>query len=342
MEICGNYVLSDCDSRALQKLKSFIPEKIFDAHAHLYNTEYLPEFVGEGSIFAEQGAAADRVIYERFQSPLFLKPVKLRLNLISMPDGSMVDRSNNYRARCNAFLARHLEQHPEDVGESFVLPDDTEEEIKSLLVHPNIKGFKCYHVTALRKPTWQADIDEYLPESAWRVADERGLCITLHMVKDAALADPENLETIHGKAKKYPSAKLILAHAARGFAPWTALEGLKGLSDFSNIYFDVAAVCEPTSIFAVIKAAGADRVLWGSDFPVSMSRGKCVSVADSFIWLEKPLLEKLDVPAAAEANLVGIENLNALAQACDMLSLKRGDIEGILYYNAMKMFGIRD
>jgi len=347
MDIPGNFVVSDSDWRILRKLEDFVPEKVFDMHAHLYDTAHLPTLARPGSVFAEGDAVADRAYYTRFQCQLYPGLKRLRLNVVSVPDSLYTERANGHRARCNEFLIKHLEQNPNDVGEAFVLPEDTDGDIASLLGHPNIRGFKCYHFAAAKKPTWQAEIDEFLPESAWRAANEGNLCITLHMAKDRALADDGNIENIRDKVKKYPSAKLILAHAARGFAPWTALEGLKRLAQFDNVFFDVSAVCEPTAIFAVIKAAGADHVLWGSDFPVSMLRGKCVSIADSFLWLYLPMLMRLEPDTAAQANLsqanlVGVENLNALAQACDMLDLSRVEVENIFYHNAMGMFGLAD
>ena len=335
MEAYGNYTLAERDFKFIDTLREFIPEKVFDMHAHLFDISFLPQTGAPGSIFAECGAVADRASYERFQCPLYPKIKRLRLNVVSNPDGAMADRSNGLRARCNDFLVRHLERNPDDVGEAFVLPGDSDAEIQGLLAHPNIRGLKCYHLTAAKKPTMQAEIGEYLPESAWRAADERGLCITLHMVKDAALADPGNLGYIREKAQAYPSAKLVLAHAARGFAAWTALEGAKRVAEFPNIYFDVSAVCEPTAIFAVLKAAGPKRVLWGSDFPVSMIRGKCISLAEAFLWLEREHIEE-------QASLVGIENLNALKQACDMLDISRGSVEDIFYNNAMDMFCLAD
>jgi len=342
LTIPDDLALTDNDMRMLCKLGGFIPEKVFDIHAHLFNIEYLPNIGVPGSIFAGCGPVADKERYEELQKPLYHGVKQLRLNLVSTPDKSMSDLTNGYRSRCNEFLIEYLKHNPMDVGEAFVLPGDTDPDIEKLLGHPNIRGLKCYHLTAGKESTWQAEIDDYLPESAWRVANERGLCITLHMVKDAALADSGNLEIIRRKAKQYPHAKLILAHAARGFAPWTTLEGLKQLDNFSNIYFDVSAVCEPTAIFAVLKAAGAARVLWGSDFPVSMMRGKCISIAGTFLWLNQTELAKLGDAAAAEACLVGIENLNALAQACDMLDLNRGEVEDIFYNNAMKVFDLSD
>ena len=54
------------------------------------------------------------------------------------------------------------------------------------------------------------------------------------------------------------------------------------------------------------------------------------------------MLANLNDPVAAEANLVGVENLSALAQACDMLDLAQSDVEDIFYNNAMDLFGLAD
>jgi len=331
-------VLSESDLRMIQALRDFIPSKIFDAHAHLYDSAYLPNLSKDDALFKAFGPVTGMDEYQRFQSPLYPGLERLRLKLISMPDASMSDRSNGNRQKCNDFLVSHLEKYPEHVGEAFVLPDDTVAELKKLLIHPNIRGFKCYHSCAHRKPTWQTEIGEYLPESAWQVADEYGYCITLHMVKDHALSDTGNFAYICRMARQYPSAKLILAHAARGFAAWTVLDKVAELSDIPNIYFDISAVCEPTPIFAVLKAAGTKRVLWGSDFPVSMMRGKCISIADSFLWLYREQLQKMDSKTTFSANLIGIENLLALKQACQMLDIDRSGVEDIFYNSAMEMF----
>ena len=213
-----DFILSESDLRVLKSMYDFIPPKIFDAHAHLYDTAYGPQSAVAKLTFNVLGPIAGLDEYVRCQTPLYPGLERLRLNLVSNPDASMSDRSNGYRQKCNDFLVSQLEKYPDIVGETFVLPDDTVADIKKLLIHPNIRGFKCYHSCAQKKPTWEREIGEYLPESAWQVADENGYCITLHMVKDRALSDPGNFDYICRMAKKYPSAILILAHAARGFA----------------------------------------------------------------------------------------------------------------------------
>ena len=334
--------LAPSDFRAQERLKGFIPDRVFDVHAHVYDRAFIPNMAKPGTIEYDNipVAGADEMLSQ--QGKLY-GDVFLRANLIIFPDPAMADLSNGMREAGTQFLKKQLEKHPECVGEAFVIPSDTKEDVEKLLIHPNIRGFKCYHVTANRQgKTFDADIGEYLPESAWQVADERGLCITLHMVKKQALADPGNLDYIQKMARKYPNAKLILAHAARSFAAWTAMESVKKLKDYPNVLFDIAAVCESPSIFEVIRQAGPQRVMWGSDYPVSLMRGKCISIADSFLWLYKEQLELCASNTEFDADLVGMEGLLAFQQAAYMLNLSRAEVEDIFYHNAMRLFNLKD
>jgi glutamate-1-semialdehyde 2,1-aminomutase len=332
----GSMELTEADIQAIDRLQTFIPDQIFDAHAHLYDCSFAPNTAGPGSIFHQCGSVVTVKDYKWLQGRLYGGDRKIRLNIVSVPDESMADLSNGRRDASTRFLCSQLETYPDCVGEIFVLPDDKISDIEVQLIHPNIRGFKCYHSSAKSKPTWQADISTYLPESAWAAANEHGLCITLHMVKDYALSDPDNLDYIQKMCRKYPHAKLILAHCARGFAAWTVINGIRFLNGFGNIYFDVSAICESPAIYEVIKVAGTHRVLWGSDFPVSMIRGKCVSIADQFLWLNQNDSRKLG--NSIGMNLVGIEGLLAFQQAAHLLQLTNKEVQDIFYYNAMELF----
>ena len=142
------------------------------------------------------------------------------------------------------------------MAEIFVHPAESVEDIEKRLVHPNIRGLKCYHQLAQREATFNASIGEYLPESAWELANRKKLCITLHMVKDDALANEDNMRYICEMSKKYPNAVLILAHAARSFAAWTGIESVEKLAHLENVWFDFSAVCEPSAAFQIVKKAG--------------------------------------------------------------------------------------
>ena len=213
-------------------------------------------------------------------------------------------------------------------------PEETVEDLKKRLVHPGIRGFKVYHVLANKNKTWDCSIGEYLPESAWQLADEKNMCITLHMVKDKALADKDNQDHICSMAKHYPNATLILAHAARSFASWTAIECVEKVAHLENVWFDFSAICESPAMFQIIKKARVKRCMWGSDYPVAQARGKAISFGEGFYWIYQEDINNFMLKTPISNWLIGLENLMAVRQACILAELGKSEIEDLFYYNA--------
>lgn len=335
MSACnGQY--NEYDREAAKILDGFLPDKIFDAHAHLYDAAFVPD-MASGGAFALR-ARCEVSHYLEDMKPL-LGDREVRLNIVTAPDASMADANSENRKASVDFLVDQLSRFEGHVGEVMVGPKDTVEDIERMLVHPDIRGFKCYHLLSENKPTWNASIGEYLPEAAWEIADKRGLVITLHMVKDRALSDPVNSEYIVRMAKKYPNAVLILAHAARSFAAWTALEAVDIVRPLENVWFDFSGICESPAEFQILRKCGVERCMWGSDYPISRLAGKAISIADIFYWINEADLARFAGPTAFHSWLVGTENLWALRQACLMLDLSESDVEKLFYGNAARLFG---
>ncbi len=320
-----NIILTDREHSALSELDGFLPDKIFDAHAHIFSSAFLPETHKEG-----EENVADLETYLANMSPLLLLPRELRVNMITYPDPSMADKSSGNLSASDDFLIEQLEKDEKNVGEIMVVPSDSAEDIERRLVHSRIKGLKCYFTMSAGEEHGDESPEEYLPESAWQLADKRGLAITLHLAKDRALSAPENLSYIFKMAEKYKNATLILAHSARGFSARTAIESVDRLVKYENIWFDFSAICESPSIMKILKSVGVSRCMWGSDYPSNTFIGKSVSYADRFLWL--------DSKALAGAWNLGVENLMAMKEATDILGLSKKDIEDIFYNNAARLF----
>lgn len=301
---------------------AFLPSFLFDAHAHVSYLGNTPYGIGE---------------YLQFQKDSLPNTETLGGNAIVMPLPEMADRQNGLRDQSSRLLAEDLERHKNFVGEVIVLPDDTDADVERQLLHDRIRGLKCYHFFSPKKPTQNADVCEYLPESAWRVANDRGLCITLHLVKDAALSDTENMSYLLDHARRYPNAKLILAHCGRAFAAWTVIDRAARFADLPNVFFDLSGICEPVPMMECIRAVGSGRVLWGSDFPISSQKGKAISLGSGFLWLLDGELERLGV---ASAELVLCEELRAFGQASRLLDLSPLALDEIFYKNARSVFGL--
>lgn len=320
------------DLEILNKLQVFLPEKIFDAHAHIYNND----IVNNGDPMCRNYSSADIERFKKEQEILY-GDRNVRGMFLPWPDRDLRNREkrNNY----NNWIAENLNRNPDCVAEIFVLPEDTTEDIENLLIHKNFKGIKCYFNVSATDKGPNAEISDFLPESAWEVANKKGLAITLHLVKEKSFADEQNIKYIIEMATKYPNAKLILAHCARAFAPWTILENLSSIKDFKNIYYDISAICEPASIFQVIKIAGVKKVMWGSDYPGDRMRGRPFSCGNTFTWISA---DELPENVYFPSSLTCLESLFAFYQTSLMMDLSKKDIEDIFYNNAIEIFNIND
>jgi len=319
------------DLEAARILSDFLPDRIFDAHAHLFDTDLIPARSG-----------GERVVcggkeYRRELMKILGNPRELRMNVIGYPVGAMA-RDPELLKRSDEFLLGQLEENPDFVGEIIVTPRDTEESIEKRLVRKNIRGFKCYHVMAGSDDTWNSAIGDFLPEAVWAVANRRKMCITLHMVRDKALADEENRRYIRDMAKRYPDAVLILAHAARSFAAWTGIESVEKVADLDNVWFDFSAVCESPAMLQIVKKAGISRCMWGSDYPVCRARGKAISLADTFYWIYQRDLDQFSSKTPVNHWLIGIENLMAVRQMAILADLTPRQIEALFFGNAKALF----
>ena len=162
------YGWTDADRAMLEKLQSFIPDKVFDAHAHLHKVEYCTPGI---NMFQGYGTAdMERLL--RDQKELY-GDRKFRGLILPTP-AALFNDNPELRKEMNDWRNQELYKAPDCVGAVYVMPGDTKEDIEAMLQNPQIRGFKCYHQSAKTEgPTWLAEVQEYLPETAWEVANER-------------------------------------------------------------------------------------------------------------------------------------------------------------------------
>ncbi len=312
-------------------LRDFVPPGAFDAHAHLYDLRHLAptataaDFAGDPEVTHEVLVErmgqwmGDRVVTDGLYFPFPMRHVDCDA--------------------ANAFLARTLADKPGSRGLMLIRPNDSPESTEAWLDRAGFAGFKVYHVFASRTDTFNAEQGEFLPEWAWDLADRRGLCIMMHMVLPRALSEPRNQEYIRRQCLRYPNARLILAHAARGFNARHTVDAANVLRGLSNVWCDTSVVCEPSAFEALLEALGPSRLMYGSDFPVSEMRGRSLSIGDGFYWLHDDNAQWSGW-LHATPELVGIESLLALRQACRTLKLVERDIERIFGGNARQLLGL--
>lgn len=317
------------DEGVARGLDAFLPENVFDAHAHAYRLADLsvetPEpFLAGGAPEAGfevwRRRIGQQVGPSRLQGGLFFPFPTIGCDLDS----------------ANAYLLEQLKLDPHSRGLVLISPDTSPDRVERYLAHPQIIGFKPYHTFSRETPTLQSSIEGFAPEWIWQQADAGDLIITLHMVKDRALADPVNQASLRALCTTYPRVRLILAHCARGFHAPNTIQGLPALQGLENIWFDTSALCEATAITAVLRAFGPRRLLWGSDFPDSEIRGKYVTVGDCFDLVE-PRISNGDL---SRYTLVGLESLRAVREAAETCGLSADDVRDVFRNNARRLLNL--
>ena len=324
--------LRDYDREFFAKeLADFVPEQIFDAHAHLYELAHW----GPGSAVEKGPTVASLVEYRRQME--WLLPGRKPSGLF-FGAGLTEERRN----ASNQFVATEVATDDSSRASLIVSPHQDPELVRQEVRTNKFAGLKVYHTFAHRKDTWNADVREFLAEEHVRIAHEEGLAITLHLVRERAIADPVNQVQIRYYCEKYPNIKMILAHAARGFNPFHTIEGIGALRGLRNVWCDSSGVTEVGGFEAIVEALGPDRLMWGSDFPVSQMRGRCVAIGDGFLWLYEDTFNWDTVASHGKIQplFVGHESLRALKLAARRMHMSDSQIEDIFYNNARRMLGV--
>jgi glutamate-1-semialdehyde 2,1-aminomutase len=327
----GDWQILDSDREFYSRhLHSFIPDRIFDAHCHLYDRSQfqaaLPALIAGGPTrgdFETYRAQMDLIHPGRHCEGLFF----------GFPNSDIgIDAANR-------FVSQQVAPHPGSRSQMLIKPAMSAEFVHDSVKQNGFAGLKCYHLFATETPTFDASITSYLPEDLVRVAHELNLSVTLHMVRARALADANNQQVIRHYCERYPSVKLILAHAGRGFNPHHTIEGIGALQGLSNVWFDTSSIAEAGAFEAIVRAMGVSRLLYGSDFPVSHMRARCVAMGDSFLWLSRTNTQFQTPYGVAEPTLIALESLRALKLACWNLRLN-DTVEAIFRTNAAQLFAL--
>lgn len=318
-----------------RELDSFVPDTICDAHMHLWAKAHLPP-TGYDAFRHIEEEVVDLTVYRRRMAELL--PGRRVVGGLVLP-GAVGAPEEQVQAQ-NELVAAETAIDQGWRGAMLVSPEMEPEYVRGEVRRLGLSGLKCYHVRSGLGITWDADIPAYLPEAQVRVAHEEGLWITLHLVKARAVADPANQHWIRYYCETYSDMQLVLAHAARGFNPYHTIQGLAALRGLSNLWCDMSAVTDVGACEAIIETLGHKRLLYGSDFPVSHLRGRCVAVGDGFLWLYEDTLDWRTVSfQPLEPILVGLESLRVLKQAAWHCRLTDDQVEDIFCNNLRRLIG---
>jgi glutamate-1-semialdehyde 2,1-aminomutase len=310
-------------------LQGFFPQEVYDIHAHPYEPAHFGPVVTQKILpgLGKVGCAEHRAAMQR------VMPVKTVHGLyFGYPN------RDSDRAAVNAWVSQETKTQGTPLSRALLLvaPDDDRDAVAAELRSGRYVGLKVYHLFAPRPDTMNAPVEEYAPEWMWELLHETRGVLMLHIVRERAIADPVNQKALRRLCRAYPNMRLILAHVARSFNYRHAREGLQSMADLENVVIDTSAVAEAGAYQVALKILGPKRVLWGSDYFISESRGRCVATGQVFNWLSPDALSEA-AKTSAHFTLVGIESLLCLREACEDAGLTAGDLEDIFRRNALRL-----
>ena len=329
--------LNDLDRRIWnEELNDFVPDKIFDAHTHIFRWAYNTD------------PDKDSGPLRKFVQPAFEDAGWALLDecdQLLMP-GRQVERLSfpfPYSNGCdfdgsNEFIAGELQGHPESGALMLVHPGMTADDIESAVEQHGFLGLKPYRFFSSTGDYVHCRITDFLPEHQIAVADRLGLLIMMHLSKPDGISDPQNLDDLESLTTQYPRARWILAHCARAYSSWPIERAGKRLREMPNTWFDTSSVCESDAIEALIRTVGIERVMYGSDdVPVGVLRGKYIAFGYGWAYLSEQNHNLNLSHCDGRMTFTRFEQLRAMKRASRAAGLTDPQIEALFHDNAVSL-----
>lgn len=83
-------------------------------------------------------------------------------------------------------------------------------------------------------------------------------------------------------AEKYPKIKVIMGHMG-GNDTSVVRKAVNAAIEYRNVFFETSGISTPFRVEYAVKILGADRILFGSDYPWCSFRGNFYNVEDSLL-----------------------------------------------------------
>ena len=322
-----------------EELCDFLPDKIFDAHMHIW--EPGTRKGGQKGCVTWTSIVAPDMTYENMvetYSKVF--PRKQVKQLIMASPLCDLKLGNDYALKCAKQYG-----HPALYCTNW---DTDEAEIFEALKN-GFCGIKPYQNNSPSYiPAAEVRIFDFLTPRQLEFMDKIHGTVILHIPRNLRLRDPINLAQLMEIDEKYPNAKVIVAHVGRAYIPSDVGDAFEILKHTKNLYFDFSANTSDFAMQKMFEAISTDRILFGTDIPFSKMRMYRIEENGTYVNVvprgrygdvsKDPHMKESD---ETEITTFVYEELRAFKRAATAVGLTRDDIEKLMYKNAEKLFGYK-
>ncbi len=313
-----------------EELAGFVPGNVLDFHVHVFNAATLPT----DQTYSAAGHLIRKYDFDDLCKDLAeTYPGRQTYAACFGSPNVEYDRTENNRYVAQGCDGKRL------FALRLIDPADDPDEVRKDVIESGFVGFKPYLNYVRKEDPNQVEINEMLPGELMSIADELGLIVMLHIPRARRLADPVNQAQIVELCRRYPGAKIVLAHIGRAYFLKNVLGNLDDLKDCVNLYVDLAMLNNWEVLEHTFSVFRPDRILYGTDAPIALAPGKSVEINDQYTYVT-PVPWNLSISDDHQKLVFTsflYEELRAIKKAVQRLALGREFVEGLFFGNGMKL-----
>jgi predicted TIM-barrel fold metal-dependent hydrolase len=340
----GLFDVKNVDRRFYRaKLQGFLPERIVDVHTHVWLKEFRKAPPTGRAVtwplrVADQDPVEDLIdTYELLFPGKAARPVMF----------SFVESHEDDFEAANAYVGRAAREHGY-AALVFAAPQWSAQRLEREIRDGGFLGAKVYlTLSPAEIPVDQIRIFDFLPHQQLEVLDEHGWIVMLHIPRSGRLRDPANLADMLEIDRRYPNAKVIIAHAGRAYCPEDVGDAFAVLSETQHLLFDISANTNAAVFEQLIRTVGPRRILFGSDLPITRMRMRRVCEKSDYVNLvpkglygdvsDDKHMRDVEGEQAEALSFFLYEEIDAFRRAAQATGLAPADIEDVFHGNAVRL-----
>ena len=339
------FEVKEIDSKVYkEELEGFLPDEIIDIHTHVHSLKHNRKQDTSRQVLWPSLVAEENTGEQITETYRLMFPGKKVTPLIF----SVSNKEEDFDLK-NNFVAKTAKRYGYPAL-YFSKPEENTERLETKCKEGHFRGLKSYLSLASEQiPEKDIKIFDFFPRHQFKAADKNGWIIMLHIPRDGRLGDRINLEQLLEIDSEYKNAKVIVAHIGRAYADIDAGDAFNILGNTKNLLFDFSANTNENMIKRAIETFGTDRVLFGSDAPITRMRTKRIIRNNTYVNLvpkglygdmtNVPHMEEVSGEEVEKLTYFLYEELLSFKRASIKLGLTNEDVEKICYGNAKRILG---